>query len=71
MPLYEYVCGGCGEGFEKYVRAWSERVACPACASEEVEKQLSTFAFTGTDGGFSGSVAGGCGCGKGGCGCHH
>jgi putative FmdB family regulatory protein len=71
MPLYEYVCGSCGMRFEKYVRAWGEEVACPACRETRVEKQLSTFAFTGTEGAFSGSVGGGCGCGRGGCGCGH
>jgi len=48
-----------------------EVVSCPTCQGTEVEKQLSTFAFTGTDGGGSGSTGGGCGCGRGGCGCGH
>jgi putative FmdB family regulatory protein len=69
MPLYEYVCATCGK-FESYVRAWGEAVACPTCQGRDVEKQLSTFAFTGTDGG-SGASGGGCGCGRGGCGCGH
>ena len=68
MPLYEYRCAECDKGFEKYVRAWSEAVRCPDCASESVEKQLSTFAFT-AGAGSSVSPAGGCGCGRGGCGC--
>jgi putative FmdB family regulatory protein len=71
MPLYEYVCRECEGRFESYVRSWSDPVACPACASDAVEKQLSTFAFTGTSGGFSGGAGGGCGCGRGGCGCRH
>jgi putative FmdB family regulatory protein len=70
MPLYEYVCASCSGKFERYVRAWGETVACPNCQGTEVEKQLSTFAFTGTDGG-SVSSGGGCGCGRGGCGCGH
>jgi putative FmdB family regulatory protein len=71
MPLYEYVCNACGGKFEAYVRAWNEAVSCPGCGAADVDKQLSTFAFTGTDGGFRGSVGGGCGCGRGGCGCGH
>jgi putative FmdB family regulatory protein len=71
MPLYEYVCASCSGKFERYVRAWGEAVSCPTCQGTEVEKQLSTFAFTGPDGGGSASTGGGCGCGRGGCGCGH
>jgi putative FmdB family regulatory protein len=70
MPLYEYVCASCGSRFEQYVRAWGAEVACPACQGRDVEKQLSTFAFTGTAGGPR-AAGGGCGCGRGGCGCGH
>jgi putative FmdB family regulatory protein len=69
MPVYEYLCLDCGRKFETYVRAWGEAVLCPQCRSADVEKQLSTFAMTGTEGGARGS--GGCGCGRGGCGCRH
>ncbi len=71
MPIYEYLCSDCEEKFEAYVRAWGEAVTCPGCRSPAVEKQLSTFAFTGTDGGSSTPTGGGCGCGHGGCGCGH
>jgi putative FmdB family regulatory protein len=72
VPLYEYRCLGCGRLFERLVRTWNEAVDCPACASQEVEKQLSTFSFTGTDSGGGGMAMGGGGscCGRGGCGCH-
>jgi putative FmdB family regulatory protein len=70
MPLYEYRCDGCQERFESYVRSWSESVACPRCGGASVEKQVSTFAFTGAGGGGA-SAGGGCGCGRGGCGCGH
>ena len=72
MPLYEYRCPLCDARFEKLVRSWSEPVACPDCASTEVEKQLSTFAFASAGAGVrAGSSGGGCGCGRGGCGCGH
>ena len=73
MPLYEYRCGSCGMAFEKYVRAWGEEVACPACDSPSVEKLVSSFAFAAAGAGFRGSAGGGggCGCGRGGCGCGH
>ena len=66
MPLYEYVCTGCGRKFERLqpMGATSEGVACPSCGLEKVEKQFSTFSGTtgGSDlGGFS--SPGGCGSG--------
>ena len=79
MPVYEYICRGCGRAFERYVQRWSESVSCPSCAGAEVEKQLSTFSMAGgassTGGGLAagGPLAGGSGggcCGGGGCGCH-
>jgi len=73
MPLYEYRCRDCDEKFERYVRAWGDAAACPACESGSVEKLLSTFAFAfaAADGSASSPAGGGCGCGRGGCGCHH
>ena len=71
MPLYEYRCRDCDEKFERYVRAWGDATACPACKSGSVEKLLSTFAFAAADGSASSPAGGGCGCGRGGCGCHH
>jgi putative FmdB family regulatory protein len=43
MPLYEYSCAGCGKRFEVLMRE-GVTPACPACQSQSVEKQLSTFA---------------------------
>jgi len=40
MPLYEYACKACGNGFELLVRHDTE-VACPECGGAEVEKLLS------------------------------
>ena len=70
MPLYEYVCSSCRQSFEKYVKGWGESVACPACASPTVEKQVSTFGFA-FAGATPSAAGGGCGCGRGGCGCGH
>lgn len=75
MPIYEYVCDGCRQQFERYVRAWNEAVRCPACESGAVQKQLSRFAMAGS-GGSSGDardaagMRGGACCG-GSCGCAH
>ena len=43
MPLFEYACRSCGHKFEFLTRA-GHMAACPACASVELEKQLSVFA---------------------------
>lgn len=56
MPLYEYRCETCGRTFEKY-RRMSEVDAeqkCPYCESEEVTRQLSTFATGGCGSGSRG-----------------
>jgi putative FmdB family regulatory protein len=43
MPIFEYVCHGCGNEFEALVR--SDTVAqCPSCHSTELKKLLSVFA---------------------------
>jgi putative FmdB family regulatory protein len=40
MPLYEYLCAGCGGGFELLVRG-DEEPACPECGGHRLEKQFS------------------------------
>jgi len=59
MPMYEYRCQDCGERFEQF-RWLSEadaRTQCPACRSERVEREYSTFASTG---GAEGTADAGC-----------
>ncbi|HKT89654.1 MAG TPA: zinc ribbon domain-containing protein [Candidatus Sulfotelmatobacter sp.] len=55
MPLYEYQCRKCGHVFEKLRRIADadSHLECPKCASDEVERQFSTFASGGC--GTSGS----------------
>lgn len=53
MPLYEYVCGGCGRRFEA-MRRMSERAmgpGCLDCGSDETELAVSRSAFLGGGGG--------------------
>ena len=45
MPIFEYVCKGCGKGFEYLVRSNSAPPSCPACSSVDLEKQISTPAI--------------------------
>ena len=63
MPLYEYACRACGHHFEFLTRA-DRTASCPACASVELEKQLSVFATSKPGGAASFGVdAGGEACG--------
>ena len=43
MPIYEYVCKQCNNGFEMLVRG-TTTPECPSCHSTHLEKQLSVFA---------------------------
>lgn len=52
MPIYEYRCKRCESHFERF--HWRSReedkILCPRCGSEEVEKTLSSFrSFFGGD----------------------
>jgi putative FmdB family regulatory protein len=47
MPIYEYVCGNCGNEFEKLVFSYSADVVCPDCSSTELERKVSLFGFKG------------------------
>ncbi len=69
MPIYEYACMECESHFEELVRSDQQIIACSDCGSDNVLKQLSTFAVSGasTQPSFGGGGGGGC-CG-GGCGC--
>ena len=52
MPIYEYRCETCGEGFELFVRSTSGKVrpACPKCGSQKVKKAISLFGVAATSG---------------------
>lgn len=39
MPLYQYVCEDCDHEFETLVNR-GDKVECPKCKSEKLEKQL-------------------------------
>jgi len=42
MPIYEYVCRGCGHEFEALTRGSSSKLPkCPECQSEDPERVLS------------------------------
>lgn len=69
MPMYEYRCGACGYGYERYAAAKSgseKPEKCPKCGKGTLEKVFSTFASNccGSTGG-SLPASGGCGGGGG------
>lgn len=55
MPIYEYTCKKCGEGFMIFQRVGAEKdTVCPSCGSKEVRKNLSSFSCSSSIGaGFS------------------
>ncbi len=49
MPIFEFKCKDCGEKFEKLVfSSDKEKIKCPKCNSENVNKVFSVFASKGT-----------------------
>lgn len=40
MPLFSYRCLECENSFEELVKNSYEKVSCPKCKSEKVEKKL-------------------------------
>ena len=75
MPIFEFLCQGCGKQFEALVRS-AEKPHCPKCNSTRLEQQLSVFAAA-TGHGNGGStesapeISAGCGhCGMGGGACN-
>jgi putative FmdB family regulatory protein len=66
MPVYEYICNCCSEGFEKLVFGNVE-VRCPKCASADIRKKMSAFGMSGVEKPFAGSTSGCSSCSKGSC----
>ncbi len=68
MPIFEFVCQECGTPFEELVRVATavDDVACPFCESDQVAKQISTFAskVNGTSSSYSNAAAAACSTGS-------
>jgi putative FmdB family regulatory protein len=65
MPVYEYYCTKCGEGFELLIRSEREQreAACPKCQTPKIERRPSVFATHGAPAGAA-LPRGGGGCGR-------
>ncbi len=69
MPIFAYRCRACGKEFQTLVMS-GETPVCSACASVDLDQQLSLIASP-SKGGDTGASEGGemaaCGAGMGGC----
>lgn len=63
MPIFEFKCLACGHEFETLVMKSDEKVTCPKCQSDKVEKKLSSFATQGL-GSLDSLPSGSSGCGS-------
>jgi putative FmdB family regulatory protein len=46
MPIFEFVCRGCGNRFESVVLG-RQRAKCPKCESRKLDREVSMFMPTG------------------------
>jgi len=68
MPIFEYGCRGCNAHFETIVLSPREKITCPKCQGNAVDKQLSVFSAPAAA--KDAEPAGGCACTPQTCGCH-
>jgi len=60
MPIYEFRCKSCKRIFEELVRSKGQKIVCPDCESQDVEKLISTFSQIGGETGGSSSSCSTC-----------
>lgn len=49
MPIYEFVCEGCGNTFEQLtLRRDEEEAVCPKCGGKECHRVMSGFSCMGS-----------------------
>ena len=66
MPIYEYVCNGCGHEFEELLARHYDKAVCPRCGAEDTRRLLSPFATASGAGRGSPLPPAGGGCAPGG-----
>ena len=64
MPIFEYICRDCERPFERIVPRYDSKTECAHCHSENIEKQLSVFAVSGSSDGAADFAADNAGCGR-------
>ena len=74
MPIFEYICKGCGKKFEAIVYG-SKQSECPECKSTDLAQQLSRFSARSSERSSPDAPSMPCGmpagsCGNGSCGMH-
>jgi putative FmdB family regulatory protein len=60
VPIYEYVCRGCGHHFEELVFG-GRTPACPRCSVDDVERVLSVIAVGRSSSGDAAPAPAACG----------
>jgi putative FmdB family regulatory protein len=71
MPIYEFKCCKCQEEFESLVFKSDEKVNCPKCDHDQVERLMSGFAHKSAGGKMVSSSSGCASCSGGSCSsCH-
>ena len=60
MPIFEYVCKECRNGFEALIFG-KQKAECPKCHSKNLEPQLSVFAVSAKGSSASPSAGSACG----------
>jgi putative FmdB family regulatory protein len=63
MPIFEYICSRCDHRFEAIVQG-STTPHCPACDSDDLQKQLSVFAVGASSGHSAAASFGPAPCGR-------
>lgn len=65
MPIYEYVCGDCGEQFDvlRPMKDAEAPIGCRKCESRRTERRLSVF-YAQSGGRAVAGTSGGSGCGS-------
>lgn len=67
MPIFEYKCRACTHLFETIVLSSREKISCPTCGSDAVEKQLSLISKPAS---AQDAPSSACACTPQTCGCH-
>lgn len=66
MPIFEYLCGRCGEQFEALILRADDKALCPKCGCDQARKLASGFAVGGGGPGLDEPGMASSGCGGGG-----